>query len=495
MRIQTRLFLGTALLVLALTGTQWWLHRRQLAAIEREVGAVAQAVGKGVLEERVEVLVHRLEDLPLEGGTIRWFEKGGEGGDRDTSEAGPQRLFRMEQAAGAEGETKRLERVLRLDSGASVRGDQKGEVGGDATQSEGSVSVSAEGESAAERQFNVELTTTDGRPRFLIVSDGSGLVRRIPIPVSPIQRILRDTSHQGLAVGGGLLLLGLAAAAVQASRLTRPLRGLAAGADAVGRGELGVQVEEGAVGEIGELQRAFNGMSARLEALESERERWLERERLAQLGDLSRGLAHTLRNPLNTLGLAVEELARDRPDAAALVGTARGQIRRIDHWLRSFLALAAGDAAELERVDLRDVVADLGLEAAQQGSSVDLRVADDALPVQVVPTALRAALANLVENAVDAAPDGTTIEIEVRRDGSSAVVTVADRGPGLPAEVRRRLFAPHVTTKSEGSGMGLFLARQLVVGMHGGRLDVTDRPAGGTVAEVRLSLHESDDES
>lgn len=103
MRIQTRLFLGTALLVLALTGTQWWLHRRQLAAIEREVGAVAQAVGKGVLEERVEVLVHRLEDLPLEGGTIRWFEKGGEGGDRDTSEAGPQRLFRMEQAAGAEG--------------------------------------------------------------------------------------------------------------------------------------------------------------------------------------------------------------------------------------------------------------------------------------------------------------------------------------------------------------------------------------------------------
>ena len=69
-----------------------------------------------------------------------------------------------------------------------------------------------------------------------------------------------------------------------------------------------------------------------------------------------------------------------------------------------------------------------------------------------------------------------------------AVVSVADGGPGLPDEVRERLFSPHVTTKVGGSGMGLFLARQLVVGMHGGMLEVTDGEEGGTVATVRLPL-------
>jgi signal transduction histidine kinase len=236
-------------------------------------------------------------------------------------------------------------------------------------------------------------------------------------------------------------------------------------------------------------------MSSRLATLEAERARWLEREHLAQLGDLSRGLAHTVRNPLNTLGLAVEELARDRSDEASLVATARAQIRRIDRWLRSFLALAAGEAAAAETIDLRSLVSDVALEAIQDGASVDLHIEDDELPIRVVPTALRAAVANLVENAVEASPVGITAEVEVRLDGPDAVVTVADHGPGLPEEVRSRLFSPHVTTKAGGSGMGLFLARQLIVGMHGGRLEMTDGAAGGTVAEVRLRVLDNDGEA
>ena len=348
----------------------------------------------------------------------------------------------------------------------------------------------------AEGQIQVQVTTA-GEPgaRYLVFSDGAGLERKIPIPVRRTQRIVTETASQGLAISVGLLVVGLATSAMLASRLTRPLRGLAAGAEAVGHGELGVQVREDAAGEVGELQRAFNRMSSRLAILESERERWLEREHLAQLGDLSRGLAHTVRNPLNTLGLAVEELARDRTDEASLVATARAQIRRIDRWLRSFLALAAGEAAAEETIDLRSLVSDVTLEAIQDGASIDLRLPDEELPVRGVPTALRAAIANLVENAVDASPVGRTVEVRLRREDGSAVVAVADHGSGLPEEVRRRLYSPHVTTKSGGAGMGLFLARQLVVGMHGGRLVMTDGPVDGTVAEVRLLLDDGHDET
>ena len=299
--------------------------------------------------------------------------------------------------------------------------------------------------------------------------------------------------QRGAAVSGLLLVVGLIGAGVLANRVTRPLRGLAEGAEAVGRGELGVQIPVTAVGEVGELQRSFNTMSARLAELEGERDRWREREHLAQLGDLSRGLAHTVRNPLNTLGLAVEELAAGDDGRNDLVVTARSQIRRIDQWLRSFLALGAEDAAEPASEDLADIARAVVLEAVQQGRTVELEDPEGPVPVIVVATAVRAALANLLENASDVTPDGESVTVEIGAGGDHGFVRITDRGPGLPEDVRRRLYQPHVTTKVGGSGMGLFLARQLVVGMHGGRLEVEDHPDGGTIAVVKLPLDVADE--
>jgi signal transduction histidine kinase len=83
--------------------------------------------------------------------------------------------------------------------------------------------------------------------------------------------------------------------------------------------------------------------------------------------------------------------------------------------------------------------------------------------------------------------------VAVERSGDAARVTVTDRGAGVPAEVRARLFTPHVTTKAGGAGMGLFIARQLVESGHGGTLELRDAPGGGTVAEVRLPLEPAHD--
>jgi signal transduction histidine kinase len=131
------------------------------------------------------------------------------------------------------------------------------------------------------------------------------------------------------------------------------------------------------------------------------------------------------------------------------------------------------------------------LEAIQDGANVDLQIEEEELPVVVVSTAIRAALANLMENAADASPAGSPIAVTIHSSGSDGVVSIADRGPGLSEEVRKRLYEPHVTTKVGGSGMGLFLAQQLVVGMHGGGLDVHDREDGGTMSIVRLPLARS----
>lgn len=501
MRIQTRLFFGTALLVLVLTATQWLLHRRQLAAIERELGAVATAVGKGILDDEGQVVVQRPgvgENAPA----LMWIGKSPEARAVGASEAvpGPEPGVVRGTAPAGSPEPKRVERIVvrrELESEGKAAGGVPADEGRSGLQPGRSAGASAAGGDAARvlagpNTVELQVVTAGRRPTqcYLVLSDGSGTVRRIPIPVSQTQRIVRETSRQGLALGAGLLLVGLVAAGMLANRLTRPLRRLAAGAEAVGSGELGVQVPEDAPGEVGELQRAFNQMSSRLAALERERSRWLERENLAQLGDLSRGLAHTVRNPLNTLGLAIEELALDRSDQAGLAATARAQIRRIDRWLRSFLALGAADAAAVETVDLRALVQDVTLEAIQDGARLAVDGGEQPLPVRAVPSALRAALANLIENAVEASPAGKPVEVSASRAGGEALLTVADRGPGLPQAVRDRLYAPHITTKLGGSGMGLFLAQRLIVGMHEGRLEMSDRPGGGTVAELRLPLEE-----
>lgn len=484
MRIQTRLFLGTAFLVLALMGMQFWLYARQLRSIEDGLTRVATSVGRGILTEDF----------------FGRFPAGGEGVDGGGADARLDKVVIVEhvQVEDVGGEERRLiRREVRSPEDSAVRHEFEWIMKDGELETENGVQI---GDDEAARTSDAALPSGVRRlvikveegeqrqERFLVVSENDQRLHRIPIPVSRTVKRVRETMGRGAAVGGALLLVGLGASAVMARRLTRPLRDLADGADALGRGELGVRVPVSATGEVGDLQLAFNRMSERLGELEAERAQWQQREHLAQLGDLSRGLAHTLRNPLHTLGLAIEELADGNGERPDLVGTARAQIRRIDRWLRSFLALGAGKEAEPEDVDLVKLVNDVVFESAQQGSDVRVAGPDRELRLRVVEGAVRAAVANLLENAVEASAESEPVLVTISEEGDEAIVSIADRGPGLPEQVRQRLFAPHVTTRIGGSGMGLFLARQLVVGMHGGRLEIADRDGGGTVASVRLPL-------
>jgi signal transduction histidine kinase len=537
MRIQARLFLGTAVLVLALMGIQWWLHVRQLSAIQRNLGEVASTVGAEVLALSPRMLVHRLttphiEELDIAGlaevvrakqeqksiaaddEPAKTVESDGEG------EHTARRLRRMVAAVQDEPETIAARRIVsKTDGGTYVIDIKLGEKELEALDSS-TLSWNNDEESEVDANVVTEITTnlnghvkkiehdvyrfkvgvvegSEQHEKHLVVSSGRDVEERILIPVSPTVEVVQSTMRRGIGFSAVLLVVGLVFSGLFSRRLARPLQDLADRAEALGRGDLGVQVPETAGGEVGELQLAFNRMSQRLAELEEEKEQWRQREHLAQLGDLARGLAHTVRNPLNTLGLTVEELATDKDERSGegnqqLVTTARAQIRRIDRWLRSFLAIGAGDAAKPQVTELGVLVQTVALEAIQQGAQVELEWDDEEtgqMQVEVVPTAMRAALANLLENAVEASPEGAPVKVIVSTNDDKAQVRVRDRGPGLPDEVRQRLFSPHVTTKVGGSGMGLFLARQLVVNMHGGVLDVVDADDGGTVASVQLPLY------
>ena len=109
------------------------------------------------------------------------------------------------------------------------------------------------------------------------------------------------------------------------------------------------------------------------------------------------------------------------------------------------------------------------------------------------PAELRAILQALVVNAVEASPDGATVEVSVAAAEAGHVrVEILDAGSGLAPKVRERLFTPHLTTKPHGSGMGLYLAHRLATGRYGGSLELVDRDGGGTIARLELGNREGE---
>ena len=354
--------------------------------------------------------------------------------------------------------------------------------------------VAADGTVTTERH-QVRARLEPGSTAHVVLTGGHG-ERQVPVPTSGVRHAIERFTGRlllaSLGLFGGALLLGVAVT----HRFTRPLRDLAAAARRVGSGDLGV-VAPAAPGEVGEAVSAFNQMSEQLRALDAETRRLRASEQLSELGEVGRGLAHSLRNPLNALGLAIDQLAERAAgdpaaaagmgDAAAVATAARRQIRRIDAALRGFLALSAADATAGD-VDLTAVARDVALEALQarppgEGARVEVAAPEAPVRLRGVEAELRAAVQALVVNAVEASPPGGRVVVTV---AEGATVTVDDDGAGVPPSVRERLFTPHVTTKAAGAGVGLYLAHRLATTRYGGSLELADRQGGGTRATLLL---------
>lgn len=198
-------------------------------------------------------------------------------------------------------------------------------------------------------------------------------------------------------------------------------------------------------------------------------------------------VAHELKNPLAAIK-ALLQILRDRVDATGTkrLEVALGEVERMDGIVRDYLAFARPLAElELVRVDLRalagEVVDVLADRAALAG--VRLAAAGPAVHVHGDARRLREAMFNLVDNAVAATPAGGAVTIEVGAHGDGARVAITDTGAGMPAELAH---APaFTTTRPEGTGLGLTIARAAVV-QHGGELAFAARPGGGTIATITL---------
>jgi len=216
---------------------------------------------------------------------------------------------------------------------------------------------------------------------------------------------------------------------------------------------------------------------------------------MALLGQMSAALAHDIRNPLGIIRAAAERLKRKYGQAGdPTFDYIPDEVERLNRILSSYLSLGARTPAEVEQVDVEELVAGVVTDLAHETkrSNVAVESGLGGLPlVAASRVGLRQVFLNLLLNAVQAQPNGGAVRVAGRVERGSGrdwlIVTVADSGPGIAPEHRGRLFEPFFTTKEKGSGLGLFSVRRTIEA-HGGRVSVDCRPGAGTTVEMRLPV-------
>jgi len=218
-----------------------------------------------------------------------------------------------------------------------------------------------------------------------------------------------------------------------------------------------------------------------------------EQAALTHLGQLAAVVAHEVRNPLAGLRASLQVLDRRAADAGTreIIGLMIQRIDELNNKVEDLLLYARPKPPRLQAVDVRALLREVALSAQVSTgyAGPPIEVSGDEGRVCADPDMLRAALLNVTMNACQATGGGK-VDINVAAVSGNCRIAVRDRGSGIPPEVRDRVFEPFFTTRAGGTGLGLAIVKRLLE-LQGGRIVLSDRPGGGTVAEVMIPLERS----
>lgn len=222
-----------------------------------------------------------------------------------------------------------------------------------------------------------------------------------------------------------------------------------------------------------------------------------QEEHLAFSGVLANGILHDFRNPMSAVRLDAQMLGKEmkRPDGFRtervrdLAERIARTMDRMDKVFQEFLFLAKPADEKPENIDIEQVVREcvdtLSPRVEQAGVTFKTTRTDDLPQAAAYPFALRRALLNVLMNAIQFAPKGSVIDVSLDHQRDCVIADVLDRGPGIPSDLRDKVFEMFVTGRPEGTGLGLFLARA-AIRRCGGEIQALARDGGGT--DIRITL-------
>jgi signal transduction histidine kinase len=340
-------------------------------------------------------------------------------------------------------------------------------------------------------------------PAFTVGPAGEQTVYLIPVEVedhllgyvqvvadfADFARPLEEHRIHLLTVAMAIFAIGLVFAYVLADRYVEPIHAVAAAAQNIAARGLEPVPEAHRRDEIGLLTRSFNEMVDQLRRAR-ERETELNRlERFTALGQLAGALAHEIKNPLNFISLAIDQLrARyapqlqgDQDNYRRQLGVMKDEVHRLSELIQSFLNYGRPIEIHPAPTDVRALLGNVLELSDSKLRSQSIRTvqhgAEAPVILKVDAEKLHACFINVVANAIQAMPEGGELTIAFRREGDNEVITFSDTGAGIDPEVASHVFEPFFTTKREGIGLGLFFSRAIVE-RHGGTIRIGSNPEG-----------------
>ncbi len=290
---------------------------------------------------------------------------------------------------------------------------------------------------------------------FAPVADGDSVVAALAVEGSAHTfGMLRTVRRDLLLLGLFLFLLAVFLGLVFSRRLTTSLNRLKDAASSIARGEYSAEINVPTRDEIGFLAKTMEDM----------RQAIVHRD--ARQKAMLAGVAHEIRNPLGGIELFAGLLVADLEDEKAREEAQKIQkeVQNLKRIVNDFLDYAKPQSARKEACEVGDIYREVLSLLAGELQGIDCRFipAADMCAVFADPQHLRQILLNLVKNAAEALAGTGGIELNAKRGADFVELTLSDTGPGIPPDVRKRLFDPFFTTRKEGSGLGLAIAKSLI---------------------------------
>ncbi len=325
-------------------------------------------------------------------------------------------------------------------------------------------------------------------------------IAKIEVAVSDagLDQLLTNLTLISAALAVGALILVVLVGLLVARRTARDLESLVEGSLAAARGDLDHRVPVRSKDEVGAVAAAFNFM---MEDLRTSKDRLVIAERIAAWQEIARRLAHEIKNPLTPIQMAMDTLRKtwkkQHPDFAEILDesttTVLQEADRLKHIVSEFSDFARMPKPEFQRVDLNDLVRSATSLYQGGAAPVEVKLADSLPELDADKNQLNQVVLNLVENARDAISkkENGKIVVSTRMGEANdrAMLVVEDNGPGVPPDLKDKVFAPYFTTKHAkgGTGLGLAIVHR-IVSDHGGRITITDAKGGGAKFAIELPL-------
>lgn len=299
---------------------------------------------------------------------------------------------------------------------------------------------------------------------------------------------------------GTLLVVSLLVASWAAWRLSRPAHELAGIMSRYAEGETSVRYTRGDGGEFGHAGKAFNRLAANLERATLERDKAelaaRQSERLAAVGQLAAGVGHEINNPLmNIMSLAAlieQSLGREHEEVLADVKLLQSEGRRCARIVQGILNFSRRTQPSYRSFDLVELIEDTLVLMRHRIEAGDIRLwrgLPESLLMEGDPNLLQQVLVNVLLNAIQASPPGSTISLSVAERDGRVSLELVDDGPGVAESDLAQIFNPFFTTKPEGEGTGLGLSVSYgIVQEHGGEISTENTRGGGLCVRIALPV-------